>query len=64
MAGKGKWIAGAIQNKGGLHESLGVAQEKKIPAKKVEAAAAGKYGAKAERQAHLAETLKGLRKGK
>lgn len=51
------WIKGAIKHPGALHEQLGVAQGEKIPAKKMAAARAGKYGAKAEKRAHLAKTL-------
>ncbi len=40
--------------KGGLHESLGVPQGQKIPAAKMAAAKAGKYGPKAEKQANFA----------
>lgn len=52
------WIAGATKNKGGLHKSLGIAAGKKIPVKKIDAAAKrkGKVGA----QARLAKTLEGL----
>lgn len=39
--------------KGGLHKSLGVPQGKKIPASKLKAALAGKYGPKAKKQAML-----------
>jgi len=53
----GNWIAGATKNKGGLHRSLGIPQGQKIPQKALAAAIAGKYGAKAEKQAHLARTL-------
>lgn len=49
------WIAGAVKNKGGLHRALGVPEGKKIPAKKV-AAAARKPG-KVGKEARLAETL-------
>lgn len=40
--------------KGGLHKSLNVPQDKKIPASKMVAAKAGKYGPKAKKQANLA----------
>lgn len=40
--------------KGGLHRSLGVPQGTKIPAAKMQAALAGKYGPKAKKQAQLA----------
>lgn len=39
--------------KGGLHRSLGVPQGQKIPPAKIRAALAGKYGAKAKKQAAL-----------
>jgi hypothetical protein len=53
----GKWIQKAIKHPGALHRQLGVPASKKIPAKKMSAARAGKYGAKAEQRAHLAKTL-------
>jgi hypothetical protein len=56
------WISGAIKHPGALHKELGVAEGKKIPAKKL-AAAAKKSGVVGKR-ARLAETLKGLKKGK
>ncbi len=43
--------------KGGLHESLGVAQGKKIPAGKMKAALAGKYGAKAKKEAQFKKNV-------
>jgi hypothetical protein len=52
------WIKGAIKHPGALHRELGVKQGKKIPAKKL--AAAAKKGGKLGRRARLAETLKGL----
>lgn len=54
------WIAGAIKKPGALHKELGVPEGKKIPAKKLEAAA--KKPGKEGKRARLAETLKGLRK--
>jgi hypothetical protein len=51
-----KWIAGAIKKKGALHRDLGVPQGKKIPAKKLQAAAA--KGGKVGQRARLAKTLK------
>ena len=54
------WIAGAIKKPGQLHKDLGVPQGKKIPAKKLEAAAA--KGGKVGQRARLAETLKGMKK--
>lgn len=50
------WIAGAIKHKGALHKELGVPQDKKIPEKKLKAAA--KKGGKIGKRARLAETLK------
>jgi hypothetical protein len=55
MADK-KWIQGAIQHPGGLHESLGVPQGEKIPMKKIQEAL--KKGGKLAKQAQLALTLK------
>lgn len=54
------WIAGAIKKPGALHRELGVPQGKKIPAKKL--AAAAKKGGKEGQRARLAETLKGFKK--
>ena len=56
------WIKGAIKKPGALHKELGVKQGQKIPEKKLEAAAK-KPGVEGKR-ARLAETLKGLNKGK
>ena len=57
----GNWIAGAIKHKGALHRELGVPQGKKIPAKKL--AAAAKSSNPTERtRANLAKTLKGFKK--
>jgi hypothetical protein len=53
---KEKWISGAIKKPGALHKQLGVPEGKKIPAKKLEAAA-GK-GGKLGQRARLAKTLK------
>jgi hypothetical protein len=55
-----KWIQGAIKHKGALHKELGVPEGKKIPEKKL-AAAAKKPGIEGKR-AKLAETLKGFKK--
>lgn len=52
------WIAGAIKKPGALHKELGVPMGKKIPAKKL--AAAAKKGGKEGKRARLAETLKKL----
>jgi hypothetical protein len=48
--------------KGGLHSSLGIAQGEKIPASKMKAALAGKYGEKAKKQAEFAKNV--LAKGR
>ena len=53
------WIADAIKHKGALHEELGVPKGKKIPSKKLKAAAK-KKGVEGKR-ARLAETLKGFK---
>ena len=53
------WIKGAIKKPGALHEELGVPKGKKIPAKKL--AAAAKKPGKLGQRARLAETLKGLK---
>jgi hypothetical protein len=52
------WIAGAIKHKGALHKELGVPADKKIPAKKLDAAAK-KPGVEGKR-ARLAKTLRGF----
>jgi len=54
------WIKGAIKKPGALRSSLGVKKGKKIPAKKL--AAAAKKGGKLGQRARLAQTLKGMRK--
>jgi hypothetical protein len=54
-----KWVKGAIKKPGQLHRDLGVPQGNKIPASKLRAAAAGRYGPKTEQRAHLAQTMKG-----
>ena len=43
--------------KGGLHRSLGVPQGKPIPAAKKAAAAEGKFGPKAKKQANFARNV-------
>jgi hypothetical protein len=65
MAGAGgdmvkKWIQKAIKRPGALHKQLGVAKGKKIPAKKL--AAAAKKGGKLGKRARLAQTLRKLHK--
>ena len=54
------WIKGAIKKPGALRSSLGVKKGKKIPAKKL--AAAAKKGGKLGQRARLAQTLRGMRK--
>lgn len=58
-----KWIQKALagpHSKGKLHRKLGVPEGKKIPESKIKAAE--KKGGKLGKEAHLAETLKHLRK--
>ena len=55
-----KWIQGAIKKPGALHKELGVPMGKKIPPKKL--AAAAKKPGKLGKRARLAETLKGFKK--
>lgn len=62
MSEKKRWISKAIQHPGSLRKTLGAKSGKDIPEKKLKAAAAGKYGPKTEKRAHLAETLKKMRK--
>lgn len=57
-----KWIAKAIKKPGALHKELGVSESKKIPAKKLNAAAK-KPGIEGKR-ARLAKTLKSFKKAK
>jgi hypothetical protein len=54
------WIAGAIKKPGALRKELGVKKGEKIPAKKLDAAAA-KPGVEG-RRARLAKTLRKLGK--
>jgi len=60
MKEKKNWIAGAIKKPGALHKELKVPMGKKIPEKKLEAAA--KKPGKEGKRARLAETLKGFKK--
>lgn len=53
-----KWIQKAISKPGALHKQLGVPADKKIPAKKLEAAA--KKPGKLGQRARLAKTLRGF----
>ena len=57
---KEKWIQKAIGKPGALHKELGVPEGKKIPAKKL--AAAAKKGGVEGKRARLAETLKKMHK--
>lgn len=57
---KEKWIQGMHMKKGALHKELGVPQGKKIPEAKLKAAE--KKGGKEGKRAHLAETLKKMKK--
>jgi len=59
---KKNWIAGAIKKPGALRKELGVSGGKKIPAKKLNAAA--KKGGVEGKRANLAKTLKGFKKNK
>lgn len=54
------WIKGAIKHPGALHKEMHVPIGKKIPAKKLNAAA--KKGGKLGQRARLAKTLKKLHK--
>jgi len=57
-----KWIQKALgpKSKGKLHRKLGVPEGKKIPESKIKAAE--KKGGKIGKEAHLADTLKRLKK--
>ena len=55
-----KWIQKAIKKPGALRKELGVKKGKKIPAKKL--AAAAKKGGKLGQRARLAQTLGKMRK--
>jgi hypothetical protein len=57
---KKHWIKGAIKHKGALHKELGIPTGKKIPSKKL-AAAAKKPGLEGQR-ARLARTLSKMHK--
>lgn len=58
----GKWIQKAIKHPGALRKELHVKKGKKIPAKKLDAAA--KKGGKLGKRARLAKTLKKISKRK
>lgn len=55
-----KWIQKAIKKPGALRKELGVKKGKKIPAKKLNAAA--KKGGKIGQRARLAKTLRKMKK--
>jgi hypothetical protein len=57
-----KWIQDIHMKKVALHKELGVPMGKKIPAKKLNAAA--KKGGTEGKRARLAKTLKGFKHGK
>ena len=61
MAEKKKWISEAIKKPGALHKSLHVKEGEKIPESKLKKAEHSKNPTTAKR-AHLAETLKHMRK--
>ena len=54
-----KWIQKAIKKPGALHKQMGVPEGKKIPAKKL--AAAAKKPGKLGQRARLAQTLKKMK---
>jgi hypothetical protein len=58
-----KWIQKAIKKPGALRKTLGVKRGEKIPEAKLEKAEKSKNPTTA-RRARLAETLRGLSKGK
>jgi hypothetical protein len=58
---KKNWISGAIKKPGALHKKLGVKQGTKIPESKIKKAEHSKSGT-LRKEAHLAETLKKIRK--
>jgi len=58
---KEKWIQEMHMKKGALHRELGVKEGKKIPENKLKKAEHSK-NPKLAKRAHLAETLKGLKK--
>jgi hypothetical protein len=55
------WIQKAVKKPGALRKSLGIKKGKKIPAKKL--AAAAKKPGKLGRRARLAQTFKKMRRG-
>lgn len=59
----GNWMAGAVKKPGALRKELGVKGDKKIPAKKLEAATHSKNPLERKR-ANLAKTFKKYSGGK
>lgn len=57
---KERWISKAIKKPGALHKELDIPEDKKIPDKKLNAAA--KKGGKEGKRARLAKTLKKFNK--
>lgn len=60
MSGTKKWIQDAIKKKGSLHKALGIAENKKIPAKTLDKAEHSKNPL-TKRRAVLAKTLKSFK---
>lgn len=58
-----KWISKMHMKKGALHKEMGIKEGEKIPEAKLEKAAHSKNPT-LKKRAVLAETLKGLHKGK
>jgi hypothetical protein len=63
MAEKKNWIAGAVKKPGALRKTLGVKKGETIPMTKLKKAEKSKNPTTA-RRARLAETLRGLARGK
>lgn len=55
-------IKKAIKKPGQLHRDLGIPQGQKIPASRLKAAIAGRFGKKTAQRARFARTLKGFKK--
>jgi hypothetical protein len=55
------WIAGATENRGGLHRALGVPSDEKIPAKQM-VKASHSSNPKVRKEAQLAKVLSKLHK--
>lgn len=60
MTEKKQWIKSAIKHPGALHKEMGIPEGKKIPGKRLKAAA--KKPSVEGKRARLAETLKGFKK--